>query len=468
MRWRRVLPAAGLLAGWVATGWAQSPPVGPPPEAFSACQGLREGTTCAFEAPHGTVRGTCRRMREPTPVCVPAGGPPGPDPLAGAPAARSPQGAAMRPPRGPQTPIASRYAGAVRVASRLPDTGQGSCFDDHRAIRCPAPGEPFYGQDAHYLGAPRDYRVNGDGTVTDRVTGLTWQQAHNPRRLGYRAAEAACRRLRLGGHDDWRLPSIRELYSLADFAGVTGQRAFIDPVFEIHPPDSDQLHGDRFAATHRPEMMGQTWSATRYRGQHWDRPGVQAAFFFNFLDGRIKQAPIDGDGPGLFYRCVRGPAWGANDLVANGDGTVTDRAFGLMWQQADDGRARTWGEALAYCEALTLGGHDDWRLPNAKALQSIVDYRRPQPAIDTSVFRIADPRGWFWSSTTHGEQPSEAVYVCFGKCTSVEGVDVHGAGAQRSDPKSGDPARYRAGRGGQHDAVRIRNDVRCVRSVDGP
>lgn len=44
-------------------------------------------------------------------------------------------------------------------------------------------------------------------------------------------------------------------------------------------------------------------------------------------------------------------------------------------------------------------------------------------------------------------------------------LDVHGAGAQRSDPKAGDPADYPQGRGPQGDAVRILNHVRCVRSA---
>ena len=62
-----------------------------------------------------------------------------------------------------------------------------------------------------------------------------------------------------------------------------------------------------------------------------------------------------------------------------------------MWQQTDDGGRREWAEALAYCEALELAGHDDWRLPNSKALQSIVDYRRTSfPAIDETAFSITE------------------------------------------------------------------------------
>jgi hypothetical protein len=42
-------------------------------------------------------------------------------------------------------------------------------------------------------------------------------------------------------------------------------------------------------------------------------------------------------------------------------------------------------------------------------------------------------------------------------------MDVHGAGAQRSDPKAGDPTRFPYGRGPQGDVIRIYNYVRCVR-----
>ena len=55
-----------------------------------------------------------------------------------------------------------------------------------------------------------------------------------------------------------------------------------------------------------------------------------------------------------------------------------------------------------------------------------------------------------------------ASYVCFGKCTSKDGVDTHGAGAQRSDPKTGDPSRWPS-LGGQEDEVRIYSLARCVR-----
>ena len=64
-----------------------------------------------------------------------------------------------------------------------------------------------------------------------------------------------------------------------------------------------------------------------------------------------------------------GDGYGVNDYTDSGDGTVTDVATGLTWTQNDNGEAVDWGSALDYCEALSLGGSDAWRLPNIKELQ---------------------------------------------------------------------------------------------------
>lgn len=63
----------------------------------------------------------------------------------------------------------------------------------------------------------------------------------------------------------------------------------------------------------------------------------------------------------------------------NGDGTVSDLNTGLRWIQ-DPGKKKTYDEAVAGISTCRVGGHADWRLPNAKELQSIVDYRRSPDA----------------------------------------------------------------------------------------
>lgn len=354
---------------------------------------------------------------------------------------------------------------ARKKPGRIPETGQVRCFDERRAISCPAPGKPFHGQDAQYQGQETRLVDLGDGTVRDLVTGLTWAGGHDPRRLTFYQAVQSCRTLELGGRSDWRVPTIKELFSISDWRGKIGKRPFLDiEFFSVEPPSSEILAHDKYAATHHPDMMGQTWSSTIYAGDHFGQKGKKGVFFFNFLDGRIKQAPIQGR-MGLFHRCVAGDLWGTNDFVARGEEVVTDRSSGLEWQRRDDGVTRIWRESLAYCEGLELAGHSDWRLPNVKELQSLVDYTRHQPALDLRYLVQTDPDGWFWSSTTFEEAPREAAYVCFGKCISAEGIDVHGAGAQRTDPKAGNPS-WQSGRGGQRDQVRIRNYTRCVRDAD--
>ena len=76
--------------------------------------------------------------------------------------------------------------------------------------------------DRHYVRAVRgrplefcDFRDNGDGTVTDITTGLTWQQGE-VQFMTWENALMYCEDLDLGGYKDWRLPNIRELSSLVN------------------------------------------------------------------------------------------------------------------------------------------------------------------------------------------------------------------------------------------------------------
>ncbi len=87
------------------------------------------------------------------------------------------------------------------------------------------------------------------------------------------------------------------------------------------------------------------------------------------------------------------------EYVDNHDGTVTDTATGLMWQQETPDYSMTWEQALAYCEDLILGGYTDWRLPNIKELRSLVDYSRYNSAIDQTFFPDT-VSSFYWSSTT--------------------------------------------------------------------
>ncbi len=361
----------------------------------------------------------------------------------------------------------------AEVTYRIVDTAQGDCYGNRGSISPPRRGEAFYGQDAQYKGNQPSYRDNGDGTVTDLNTKLIWQKT--PPGTLYRWSDAAgyAKNLKLAGHNDWRVPTMKELYSIVDFRGTMRTRTpYIDTkYFDFEYPDPSSGLRD---------MDVQYWSSNEYVGTTMH--GDISAFGFNFADGRIKSYPTGkGRGPAkrTYIRCVRGGnGYGKNDFVGNKDGTITDRATGLMWTKADSKKTMNWQEALAYAENLKLAGYADWRLPNTKELHSIVDYSyapdardktRRRAAID-SAFDLSDTESWFWTSTTHGDNLF-GVYICFGRALAFDrrkgdfSMNAHGAGAQRSDPKAGNPLRFDRGLGPQGDLVRIYNYVRCVRDA---
>ena len=362
------------------------------------------------------------------------------------------------------------------------DTGIEDFYDNSSIISAPSIGEDFYGQDAGYKGNQPSYTNNNDGTISDNVTGLMWEQDMGEK-ISYDAAFEKAANSTLGGYTDWRVPTIKELYSLILFTGIvkgeTAKIPFIDTDY-FNQPLGNIAVGER-------EIDAQTWSATEYVGKTMNANAT--VFGVNFIDGRIKGypkiKPQSGAANTMYFRMVRSNEnYGINNFVDNEDGTISDLATGLMWQTADDGVARNWEEALAYSEALVLGGNTDWRLPNAKELQSIVDYTRsPQTSNSAAIdplftcTEINDPDGnsgqypFYWTGTTHldGINPySGAAYVAFGEGQGKINdnlMDVHGAGCQRSDPKSGNKAEYPQFWGPQGDVRYDYNYVRCVRDI---
>ncbi|MBN1579892.1 MAG: DUF1566 domain-containing protein [Anaerolineae bacterium] len=398
----------------------------------------------------------------------------------------------------------SQSTQAQTTSYPIVDTGQTTCYNAAgAAITCPSAGADFYGQDAQHSGNAPSYTDNGDGTVTDNVTGVMWQQTADTDgdndidaadKLTYAGAGTYCTNLSLAGHTDWRLPDIKTLYSLIDFSGTdpsgyngtdtSGLTPFIDTTY-FYFAYGDTTAGERI-------IDAQYASSTLYVSTTMN--GDETMFGVNFADGRIKGYGLTRPGPAstentFFVICARDSAsYGQNSYADNGDATITDSATGLMWAQNDSGAGLNWEEALAWVEtqnAANYLSYSDWRLPNVKELQSILDYTRsPDTASSAAIDPLFNVTGitneagnadysFYWSSTTHANlmtiPGAFGAYVSFGRALGYmrsTWLDVHGAGAQRSDPKQGDPADYPTGHGPQGDAIRIYNYVRLVRDAD--
>jgi hypothetical protein len=387
-------------------------------------------------------------------------------------------------------------------------TGQSKCYNESVEITAPLAGHPYYGQDAQQRRTSPSYTNNGNGTITDNVTGLMWTKTpdlngdgviNTADKLSYKDALAKASTIRVGGYSDWRLPTIKDLYSLIQFSGV-------DPFLESTDTKSltpfidtryfDFGYGDTAAGERIIDAQFAT--QTLYVGDTMQGLTGKTMFGVNFADGRIKgygTGPMPGQSADktfyvLFVR--NNNTYGINLLVDNNDGTISDQATGLMWTKEDNAGGVNWQDALAWVSQKNTQkylGFSDWRLPTVKELQSIVDYTRSpattqSAAIDSrfNCSKITNEIGksdypFYWSSTTHANMMNgdAAAYVCFGEASGwmefppnsgqYNFLDVHGAGAQRSDPKSGDPNNFPHGRGPQGDVIRIYNYVRLVRDI---
>ncbi len=394
-----------------------------------------------------------------------------------------------------QTSASLSAAGSYVVV----DTGQTDCYDSTTGQVAVCSG---IGHDGDHAGNQPNYSPSADGlTVTDNVTGLIWQQSTDitddgivdyDDKLYQDEAVAHCQGLVQAGRDDWRLPTIKEAYSLFLFSGedpsgyqgtdTSALVLFLDEVFDRAFGDLDE--NERI-------IDGQYASSTLYLSTTMN--GDPTMFGVNYVDGRIKGYPTHIKK--YYVRCVTGnTSYGENDFADNGDQTVNDNATGLMWQQ-NDIESTNWDDAVEHCETTTTGLHEDWRLPDAKELQSILDSTispatHGSAAIDplfsaTSFVNEAGETDWgsYWSSSTHvnfSGGGTNAAYVSFGRALGyVNGnvIDVHGAGAQRSDDKidvAREPGAQSATgatgifyyKGPQGDILRNNHMVRCVREIE--
>ena len=363
----------------------------------------------------------------------------------------------------------------VAFAAPVPDTGVTTCYNATVEIACPSSGQAFYGQDAQYTIGPMSYtKLDGSGNalsdsatswvmVKDNVTGLVWEMKtnedgvrnyndphdadniytwydSNPATNGGNAGTPgtgtdtedfikALNDANYGGYSDWRMPNTKELVSIVNYS-ISYPGPAIDTVY--FPNTAASWY---WSSTTGVDYTSYAWSV------YFDHGGVNnlnksSAGYVRAVRGEQSGAlgysvirPFDTMGSGLSDD-VSTATGGYTD---NGDGTITDTSTGLTWQKASYS-GKTWEQALAYCEGLSLGGYTDWRLPTVKELQSLADYSRYGPAINTTYFPDT-AASWgaslYWSSTTGVYDTGDAWPVHFVN-GGIRGTSKNDAGYVRA------------------------------------
>lgn len=267
------------------------------------------------------------------------------------------------------------------------------------------PGLPYLTLGQPELWPQPRFVDNKDGTLTDRLTGLMWQQKPSPEAVNWEKAVKNCAALKLAGHTDWRLPNARELTSL------------------VHPGIKDQtawLTESGFAG------IRQEWYWTATPNNTWDGTAyiLMLSYNYNILSTTFRNQksdifshlalavrsteasqafmPATGQQKSLAPRddgaVKAGLAWTAKRFVANQDGTISDTLTGLMWEQTPATTQMGWTEAAGLCRKLRTGGYQDWRLPHIQELESLVNYDQESAAYLNGCGFSGLVNGYDWAS----------------------------------------------------------------------
>ena len=257
----------------------------------------------------------------------------------------------------------------------LPDTGETQSYTT------------TFGEDHDYLINVPSFTNNNNGTITDNITGLMWQQVDGGE-MTFENAVTYCNSLTLGGYSGWRLPTPIEAYSIL-----------------IHQNSNPAINTNFFTLT-----TAEYWWTSVFENNSTTK--VWCTNAGGGIGNHPKIETISAGGTKKFHaravRTVTTPTTITNHFTDNGD-AITDNLTQLVWQKIPNTVALTWEQALVYAEGLTIGTSSDWRLPNIKELQSLNNELATNPSVFSPYFSNVGIHN-YWSSTTLPNQTLSAWY----------------------------------------------------------
>lgn len=264
----------------------------------------------------------------------------------------------------------------LKTMKRLPDTGVKTGYTN-------TPGE-----DADFTINEPFFIVNANGTALDTITGLLWQR-NDGGEMTIENARRYCDTLSLGGFTDWRLPNVHEAYSILN-----------------HQNTNPALDVNVFVKT----AAQYWWTSDR---QMNDTNKIWCTNSGGGVGNHPKTETSSAGGTKKFHvRAVRDvvtPVYITRFSLLS-PLMVQDENTGLTWSRSTYIDSIKWEDALLYADSSKLGGFTDWRLPNIKEIQSLVDVGRINPALNTNFFNSA-PAVKLWSSTTLFNKVSSDWYM---------------------------------------------------------
>jgi hypothetical protein len=289
-------------------------------------------------------------------------------------------------------------------------TDQIRCYDgDGNRMACAGSGQDGEMRFGFKWPLPR-FEAHGE-VVIDRLSGLMWTRDAGLSEFPQTWREAQdfiekMNRDEACGYRGWRLPERRELFSL-----ISHER--INPALPSGAPFDDVFAGYYWTATTCSRLSDQAWYI--HLGGGRIQRGMKHGSYMVWPVRRQskKHAPVS------TVDCRPRDASESSSPDAGryviDKGALYDRCTGLGWAKMELSATGplSWTDALDFVgriNAGNAGGHTDWRLPNIRELESLIDVRRHTPALSEGHPFGRVPEGC-WSSTTSVYEPRYAWVV---------------------------------------------------------
>ncbi|HOF33590.1 MAG TPA: DUF1566 domain-containing protein [Spirochaetota bacterium] len=261
------------------------------------------------------------------------------------------------------------------------------------------------------------FKDNGNGTVTDIMTGLTWLK--NAKQLSlkkYVDAVSTAKSLSGSyGYEDWALPNINEIRSLINFN------------------ESPHVYLNKFLQNF--SNIEYWWTSTTYINESekvyslivnngvFSIDGTNETLYAWAVSGESKNLPKTGQiesynltpGFGDDGDLEKGITWPIPRFHSNIEGTVIDNMTSLMWVNNQIYAKKGWIPTLEYInENMNTGiidnyGFDDWTIPNAKEIETLSNFGKADITWlnESGLFVVASGK-WIWTSNHSTSSSSQA------------------------------------------------------------